>query len=69
MNVLEYTDDNKQHITSCINLLKDENLLLLIQCTNYTFQFECYFYKWFIPFMPNFTFKYLRRKQLIKELG
>jgi hypothetical protein len=69
MNVLEHTDDIKQHIISCMNLLKDEHSLLFIQCPNYTFPFECHFYKWFIPFMPNFTFKYLRKKSLIKQMG
>jgi len=69
MNVLEHTEDIEMHLRICINLLKDENSLLLIQCPNYTFPFECHFYKWFIPFLPNFTFKYLRKKQLIKELG
>jgi len=69
INVLEHTQDIETHLHSCINLLKDENSLLLIQCPNYTFPFECHFYKWFIPFLPNFTFKYLRKKQLIKELG
>lgn len=69
MNVLEHTKDIKTHLRSCINLLKDENSLLLIQCPNYTFPFECHFYKWFIPFMPNFTFKYLRKKSLIKQMG
>jgi 2-polyprenyl-3-methyl-5-hydroxy-6-metoxy-1,4-benzoquinol methylase len=32
MNVLEHTDDIKQHIISCMNLLKDEHSLLFIQC-------------------------------------
>ena len=68
MNVLEHTDDIKQHIISCINLLKDENSLLFIQCPNYAFPFEPHFYKWFIPFFPHFTFARLRRKKLIKEL-
>ncbi len=69
MNVLEHTDDIKQHIISCMNLLKDEYSLLFIQCPNYTFPFEPHFYKWFIPFFPNFTFTTLRRKTLIKEFG
>ena len=69
MNVLEHTEDIETHLRSCMNLLKDENSLLLIQCPNYTFPFECHFYKWFIPFMPNFTFKHLRKKQLIKEFS
>jgi 2-polyprenyl-3-methyl-5-hydroxy-6-metoxy-1,4-benzoquinol methylase len=69
MNVLEHTDDIKRHITSCMNLLKDEHSLLFIQCPNYTFPFEPHFYKWFIPFFPNFTFATLRRKRLMKELG
>ena len=69
MNVLEHTDDIETHLTCCMNLLKDKNSLLLIQCPNYNFPFECHFYKWFIPCMPNFTFKYLRKKSLIRELG
>jgi SAM-dependent methyltransferase len=69
MNVLEHTDDIKQHITSCMNLLKDDHSLLFIQCPNYTFPFEPHFYKWFIPFFPDFTFATLRRKKLMKELG
>ena len=69
MNVLEHTDDIKQHIISCKNLLKDEHSLLFIQCPNYTFPFEPHFYKWFFPFFPSFTFAKLRRKKLIKELG
>jgi 2-polyprenyl-3-methyl-5-hydroxy-6-metoxy-1,4-benzoquinol methylase len=69
MNVLEHTDDIKQHIMSCMNLLKDKHSLLFIQCPNYTFPFEPHFYKWFIPFFPNFTFRTLRRKRLIKEFG
>jgi len=69
MNVLEHTKDIETHLRSCIKLLKDENSLLLIQCPNYTFPFECHFYKWFIPCMPNFTFKHLRKKSLIKHMG
>ena len=69
MNVLEHTDDIKQHIISCIDLLKDKHSLLFIQCPNYTFPFEPHFYKWFIPFFPDFTFATLRRKKLMKELG
>jgi len=64
MNVLEHTDDIKQHIISCMNLLKNEDSLLLIQCPNYTFPFEPHFYKLFIPFFPNFTFTTLRRKKV-----
>ena len=69
MNVLEHTDDIEIHLRSCINLLRDEKSLLLIQCPNYTFPYECHFYKWFIPFMPNFTFKYFSKKTLIKQIG
>lgn len=69
MNVLEHTVDIKQHIISCMNLLKDEHSLLFIQCPNYTFPFEPHFYKWFIPFFPNFTFATLRKKKLMKMLG
>ena len=66
INVLEHTKDIEQHILSCINLLKDKNSLLFIQCPNYIFPFEPHFYKWFIPFCPNLTFKFLRKKNLIK---
>ena len=69
MNVLEHTDDIKQHFISCMNLLKDEHSLLFIQCPNFAFPFEPHFYKWFIPFFPKFTFATVRRKKLIKELG
>lgn len=69
MNVLEHTKDIKIHIKSCLNLLKDENSLLFIQCPNYTFPYEPHFYKWFIPFFPIFTFSNLRKKKLIKQFG
>lgn len=52
-----------------MSLLKDKNSLLFIQCPNYTFPFEPHFYKQFIPFFPEISFKYLRRKSLIKNLG
>jgi 2-polyprenyl-3-methyl-5-hydroxy-6-metoxy-1,4-benzoquinol methylase len=69
MNVLEHTDNIEEHIRCCIRLLKDENSLLFIQCPNYTFPFEPHFYKWFIPFLPKFTFAYFRKTKLIKSLG
>ena len=69
MNVLEHTNHIERHIKSCINLLKDEKSILFIQCPNYTFPFEPHFYKWFIPFFPNFTFQILKKKSLIKEFG
>lgn len=69
MNVLEHTDDIQKHLNCCLNLLKDENSLLFIQCPNYTFPFEAHFCKWFIPFFPKFTFTKLRKKNLVKELG
>lgn len=69
MNVLEHTNHIEQHIKSCINLLKDDKSILFIQCPNYTFPFEPHFYKWFIPFFPNFTFQILKKKSLIKEFG
>ena len=69
MNVLEHTGDIKKHIQSSIKLLRDHNSLLFIQCPNYNFPFEPHFYKWFIPLFPQFTFKYLRKKSLIKALG
>ena len=69
MNVLEHTKDIKIHLQSCLGLLKDKNSLIYIQCPNYTFPFESHFYKWFIPFLPKFTFKHLRKKSLMKQLG
>lgn len=69
MNVLEHTEDIQVHLQICLGLLKDENSLIYIQCPNFTFPFESHFYKWFIPFLPKFTFKYLRKKTLIKQLG
>tara|TARA_Y100000389_G_scaffold161261_1_gene163647 strand:+ start:419 stop:1264 length:846 start_codon:yes stop_codon:yes gene_type:complete len=69
MNVLEHTEDINAHLQSCLRLLKDKNSLIYIQCPNYTFPFESHFYKWFIPFLPKFTFKCLRKKSLIKQLG
>lgn len=69
MNVLEHTDNIKEHICCCVKLLKDKNSLLFIQCPNYVFPFEPHFYKWFIPFLPKFTFTYLSKKKLIKVLG
>lgn len=68
-NVLEHTKDIEIHLQSCIRLLKDKNSVIYIQCPNYTFPFEGHFYKWFIPFLPKFTFKHLRKKSLIKQLG
>ncbi len=69
MNTLEHTNNIEEHIRCCIKLLKNENSILFIQCPNYAFPFESHFYKWFIPFLPKFTFAYLRKKKLIKVLG
>lgn len=69
MNVLEHTDNIEKHLLQCINLLKNDSSILFIQCPNYTFPFEPHFYKWFIPFFPGLTFKYLRKKNLIRKFG
>lgn len=68
MNVLEHTQDIHKHLDACVKLLKNKNSTLLIFCPNYTFPFEPHFYKWFIPFFPETTFKFFRGK-LIKEYG
>ena len=69
INVLEHTLDIRTHLEKCIEMLKDDKSLLYIMCPNYSFPFEGHFYKFFIPFAPNITFKYLRKKELINKLG
>ena len=68
-NVLEHTQDPKKHLLKCISHLKDEKSILLIRSPNYSFPFEPHFYKFFLPFFPNFTFNKLLKKKLIRELG
>ncbi len=69
VNVLEHTKDIKLHLESCFELLKNNSSNLYVRCPNYVFPFECHFYKFFIPFAPKFTFKYLLKKSLVKKLG
>ena len=69
MNVLEHTKNITDHLNCCVNLLKDKDSVILIQCPNYTFPFEPHFYEFFIPFFPNYTFEKIKKKRLIKKLG
>ena len=69
INVLEHTEDIKIHIKKCLNILSSNKGLLLIKCPNYFFPFESHFYKFFIPFLPKFTFEKLMKIKLIKNLG
>lgn len=68
INVLEHTKNIRVHIEKSLNILSS-NGTILIRCPNYTFPFEGHFYKFFIPFFPEFTFKNLLKKKLIKNLG
>ena len=69
VNVLEHTDSILEHIKCQINLLKDKSSRALFRAPNYNIPFEPHFYKFFIPFLPHFTFKSLFRKKLIEEYG
>lgn len=69
VNVLEHTDSILEHIECQINLLKDKSSKALFRAPNYSIPFDPHFYKFFIPFLPQFTFKKLYRKKLIKEFG
>lgn len=68
INVLEHTKNIRVHIEKSLNILSSDGTIL-IRCPNYTFPFEGHFYKFFIPFFPEFTFKNLLKKKLIKNLG
>jgi len=68
INVLEHTKNIRIHIEKSLNILSN-NGIILIRCPNYTFPFEGHFYKFFVPFFPEFTFKNLLKKKLIKNLG
>ena len=69
MNVLEHTKNITEHLNCCINLLKDKDSIIFIQCPNYTFPFEPHFYEFFLPFFPKFSFKKIKKKKLIKKFG
>jgi len=69
INVLEHSKDVKVHIKKSLNILSSNKGLLLIRCPNYFFPFEGHFYKFFIPFLPKFTFEKLMKNKLIKNMG
>ena len=69
INVLEHTKDVKMHIKKSLNILSSNKGLLLIRCPNYFSPFEGHFYKFFIPFLPKFTFEKLMKNKLIKNMG
>ena len=69
MNVLEHTKNITEHLNCCINLLKDKDSIIFIQCPNYTFPFEPHFYEFFLPFFPKFSFEKIKKKKLIKKFG
>lgn len=69
INVLEHTNSILEHINCQRKLLSDYNSKALFRAPNYNIPFEPHFYKFFIPFFPNFTFKSLYRKKLIEEYG
>jgi 2-polyprenyl-3-methyl-5-hydroxy-6-metoxy-1,4-benzoquinol methylase len=68
INVLEHTKNIRTHIEKTLNILSN-NGIILIRCPNYSFCFDGHFYKFFIPFFPEFTFKNLLKNKLINKLG
>jgi hypothetical protein len=69
INVLEHTESVVDHIKLQTNLLRNYESKLLIRGPNYNLPFEPHFYKFFIPFFPDFTFKKILKKKLIEDLG
>ena len=69
INVLEHTESVIDHLKLQLNLLSEKNSKILVRAPNYNFPFEAHFYKFFIPLFPEFTFKKLLKKKLIKNLG
>lgn len=69
MNVVEHTNDIKNHIECCIKLLRNNSSIIFIECPNYSFPYEPHFREFFIPLYPSFTFKSLKQKKLIKKYG
>lgn len=69
INVLEHTESVVEHIKLQANLLRNSESKILVRSPNYNFPFEPHFYKFYIPYLPKFTFKKLLKKKLIKDLG
>lgn len=69
INVLEHTESVVDHLKLQTSFLSNSESKVLVRSPNYNFPFEPHFYKFFIPFFPNFTFKKLIKKKLIKDLG
>lgn len=69
INVLEHTESVVAHIKLQTELLRNSESKILVRGPNYNLPFEPHFYKFFIPFLPNFTFKKILKKKLIKDLG
>ncbi len=69
INVLEHTESVVDFIKLQTSLLHNSESSVLIRCPNYNIPFDSHFYKFFIPFFPNFTFKKLLKKKLIRDLG
>lgn len=69
INVLEHTESVVDHIKLQTNLLRNYESKILIRGPNYNLPFEPHFYKFFIPFFPDFTFKKILKKKLIEDLG
>ena len=69
INVLEHTESVLEHIKLQTNLLRNYESKILIRGPNYNLPFEPHFYKFFIPFFPDFTFKKIMKKKLIEDLG
>jgi hypothetical protein len=69
INVLEHTDSVVEHIKLQTDLLRNSESKILVRAPNYNLPFDSHFYKFFIPFLPNFTFKKILKKKLIKDLG
>jgi 2-polyprenyl-3-methyl-5-hydroxy-6-metoxy-1,4-benzoquinol methylase len=68
INVLEHTKNIEVHLKKMTTLIQKKKIIL-VRCPNYQFPFECHFYKFYIPFLPKFTFEKILKKQLIKNIG
>lgn len=69
INVLEHTESVVEHLNSQTALLSDTKAKVLVRSPNYNIPFDPHFYKFFIPFFPNFTYKKVLKKKLIKDLS